>query len=184
VYGAVRNSNFIVQLDDLPGDRHSAPANANAGILTELVGLSPGKHVVRITLEDGNGQLDFGRVMFDAGVRRFVVWLHSFVIHIRFVDETSDWSKTPTEMRMNSPGWSFVSWFLLEHFYHNVDGSNTDRSQKGVFSQITGARAEFTFFGMSYGPEPAYRDAVNLIALCPATTHRCRQPRKCNLSHW
>jgi len=117
-------------------------------------------------------------------VRRFVVWLHSFVMHIQFVDETSDWSKTPTEMRMNSPGWSFVSWFLLEHFYHNVDGSNTDRSQKGVFSQITGARAEFTFFGTWYGPEPAYRDSVNLIALCPATTHHCRQPRKCNISHW
>jgi len=136
VYGAVRNSNFVVQLDDLPGDRHSAAVDANAGILTELVGLSPGKHVVRITLEDGNGQLDFGRVMFDAGVRRFVVWLHSFVIHIRFVDETSDWSKTPTEMRMNSPGWSFVSWFLLEHFYHNVDGSNTDRSQKAFFLRL------------------------------------------------
>ena len=73
MYGAVRNSNFIVQLDDLPGDRHSAPANANAGILTELVGLSPGKHVVRITLEDGNGQLDFSRVVFDAGIRGFVV---------------------------------------------------------------------------------------------------------------
>jgi len=72
VYGAVRNSNFIVQLDGLPGDRHSASIDENAGILTELTGLPPGKHIVRITLEDGNGQLDFNRVVFDAGVRRYV----------------------------------------------------------------------------------------------------------------
>jgi len=46
--------------------------DANAGILAELSGLSSGKHILRITLEDGNGQLDFNRVVFDAGVRRYV----------------------------------------------------------------------------------------------------------------
>jgi len=72
VYGAVRNSNFIVQLDNLPGDRRSDAVDENSGILTEMTGISSGKHIVRITLEDGNGQLDFKRVIFDAGVRRYV----------------------------------------------------------------------------------------------------------------
>ena len=172
-----------MQLDNLPGDRHSNAMDANAGILTELSGLSSGKHILSITLEDGNGQLDFNRVVFDAGVRRcaqvrhVTTFIHKLTLR---VDENSNCTKITMNMRLDSPGWSFMSWAALKHFYHNIDGSETDRSQEGVVAKSAGAKAEFTFSGMSYGPEYAYRNAVNLIASRNATNH-CR--RKRNLPH-
>jgi len=58
-------------------------------------------------------------------------------------------------MRLDSPDWRFTSWSALKHFYHNIDGSETDRFQEGVATGNAGAKAEFTFFGMLYSSERA-----------------------------
>jgi len=87
-------------------------------------------------------------------------------------------------MRLDSPGWSFMSWAALKHFYHKIDGSETDRFQEGVSAGRAGAKAEFTFLGMLYSSEHARRDALNLIVFCFANfTRGCRERRKCNLPY-
>jgi len=74
------------------------------------------------------------------------------------------------DTRKDSPGWSFMSWDSLRHPYHNIDGSETSRSQEGVYTRRAGAKAEFTFFGMLMSSESTYRYAVILIDLCYTNT--------------
>jgi len=83
-------------------------------------------------------------------------------------------------MRADSPGWKLgFNWEGFRHFYHNIDGSNTDRSQEGIGSNRAGSKAEFTFSGMC---SECACQAVNPMNLRLANTQRFER-RKCNLPH-
>ena len=70
----MHDASYTVNVDGQTGNSSSTASNPNAGILAELGGMSSGKHEILITVTsvEPNGQLDFTKVEFDAGLRRYV----------------------------------------------------------------------------------------------------------------
>jgi len=126
VHGAVRGASFTVYVDGQAGNSSSSASNASAGILAELSNMSAGRHEIVLYVDsvDSNGQLDFSRVVFDAGLRRYVSL--SLLIH------SHNQPATQCRIKHHAERWENLreSWQWVEPYQYATSPDDIPRRER------------------------------------------------------
>ena len=156
----MHGASYTVNVDGQTGNSSSTASNPNAGILAELGGMSSGKHEILITVTsvEPNGQLDFAKVEFDAGLRRYVCL---GTVETRHALKSADLQHSDRQHVKQNVGqtygqvgsnWTF-KWMKHQKMqFRDENGNDTKDAQEAMLGERRGSRARFNFTGepMSY----------------------------------